>query len=496
MFFMGIDLGTTNCKIAIYDKNGLEVDSDSFSTPVLKDNNGFSEYNVKLMWEKLKKSIRKLSENNNGHKIASIAISSQGESGLLVDKKNNPLTNIIAWYDTRTKTIMKNWRNKITDEELYKITGLELNYIHSILKLKWLQENEKEIFKKADKWHCLSDYFIRKLGGEAVMDYSLASRTMAFNIVEKDWSNELFDKFNLPIELMPKAVASGTNLGQLTTELAEELNLNKKIRLAAGGFDHMCGMFGIEADNPDQIIASIGTTESICLYKDTINTSKIKKGYSLGCHVFEDKYYQLGGMPSGGEVIDWAINNVLDKELNKESYEYFEKKINESNAGSNGVIFLPHLKGCVTPKVDPDSQAAFWGLKLRNNTADICRSVVEGLSFEFKLLINELNKEQITSVLAMGGGTKNNSWMQIKSDVLSIPIKTLNVKDAVTYGAAKLGAKALKDENIIKDKGEKIKETFYPNKKNNDLYEKLYIRIYKHLYDYQKNITTKLNEII
>ena len=117
--------------------------------------------------------------------IRGIAITGMAEAGVPINKEGNWLYPAITWFDKRTQPQMNWWKKNCNLNELYKITGLDLSYIYSINKIMWLKENEPDIFKKIFKWLCIPDYIAFKLTGEMKMDYSIASRTMAFDISKK-----------------------------------------------------------------------------------------------------------------------------------------------------------------------------------------------------------------------------------------------------------------------------------------------------------------------
>ncbi|WP_462410438.1 FGGY-family carbohydrate kinase [Neobacillus sp. Marseille-QA0830] len=495
MLYLGIDLGTTNCKISLFDEIGDLVDYAHFPTPSNFPHKGWAEYDPDHLWELLTKSIRELLKiENRGLEVATVGFSSQGESGLLVDQANKPLTPIIAWYDTRTLKLVDQWRELIPTEELYEITGLEVQHIYSLLKIQWLKDNESNVYQKADKWHCLSDYFARKISGVASMDYSLASRTMAFDIQKLVWSERLIKLAGVDRQLFPEVYPSGQILGKILPEISTIWGINPGTVVVTGGFDHMVGCAGLDAKQSNVIVASIGTTESVCLFQETFGDTRHNNGYTLGRHVLPNAYYKLGSMPSGGETIDWAIKVILNKDPNPETYLEFTNLVNKSSVGSNGVLFLPHIKGCVIPEVNQESKGSFWGLSINSRTEDLCRAVVEGICYEFRLVLEYAQQGNIEKVIAMGGGTKNSPWMQCKADILGIRIEAIDDKDLVPFGAAALGAKAIGRE-IVSGNLEIIKKKIYePNEINHKYYNRVYQKVYKTLYKRQQGIDRMITE--
>jgi xylulokinase len=488
LLFLGIDIGTTNCKLTLRDSEGRPVDSASFPSPAEYTKEGWVQYDPHRLWRSLTEhAARLLSPDGRGSRVRGICVSSQGESGLLVDKQNDPLTPIMVWHDERTLELADQWKSRISADELFAITGLELQHIHSLIRLEWLKIHEPEAYRKARRWHCLSDYIALRLCGVAAMDYSIASRTMAFDIRNKRWIPRLFDLAGIRMELMPPLVPSGTVLARVLPEIREKWGVHPDAVVVAGGFDHMVGCAGLDAGDPEQVVASVGTTEAVCLYvPEPITEIRRRNGYTIGRHVMGNAYYQLGSMPSGGETIEWAIRTLLRREADEDGYREFQRLAASSPPGSNGVFFLPHLKGCVIPEVDQQSRGGFWGLSLRTTTADLCRAVMEGICFEFRHVLEQGTDVRIDSVVAIGGGTKNEIWMQCKADVLNATVIVYDESDVVPFGAAKLAARACgvpMDQSAFKLS---IKRVYTPSQHAE--YDRIYHQVYKSLYERQKGV--------
>mgnify|MGYP001363865506 CR=1 FL=1 len=486
MYFMGIDLGTTNVKIALYDGRGNRVAGSRFHTPHHSPLRGWVEYDPAELWDRLSDEISSLmSESGLGKDVAALAVSSQAETGLFVGKRNEPLSNMIVWHDRRTEPLLARWEERMPGGEVFRITGLTPHYIYSLLKMEWMRDHWAETYRQAARWHCMSDYFTWKICGVAAMDYSIASRTMALDIEAGTWSERMFSLAGIRPDLMPPLKEAGTLLGEVLPEVVERWKINPGAKVAVGGHDHPCGCFGLQADREEVVVASIGTTESVCLYRDRAALDQAPAGYTVGRHVFPGAYYWIGGIPSGGETIDWAIRVLMHREPGPESYAEFAELASKSPPGSNGVLFLPHLKGCVTPVVDPHSRGGFWGLGIHHRREDLCRAVLEGLGYEFRYVL-ELAGADPDAIIAIGGGTRNDLWMRCKADILNLPIQIMEVEDAVTLGAAKLAAKAAGMLDLNKF-SIKVRHTVKPDPEAHLLYDSIYRNLYKRLYSLQKS---------
>ncbi|WP_444659247.1 FGGY-family carbohydrate kinase [Caproiciproducens sp. R2] len=492
MLLMGIDIGTTNCKLHIYDQNGDYVDGAKFSMV-----SNAEDYDSDFVWNNLKNCIKKLATNRNqGQQIAGIGISSQGESGLLIDKNRVPLTRVIPWYHTGSQEIVEKDKEKLDSTEIYHITGLDPHYIFSLQKIRWLKKHHFSEYQNAFKWHCLNDYIGLMLTGQDRMEYSSASRTMALDIAGRRWSDRIFELTGIKKSLMPDLIESGSVLGKITSSVARELNINSEAVVTLAGFDHMVGCFGVGASCPGTVVASMGTTESVCMIEGSVELGQSFNGYLWGDNVIKDKFYKIGGIPCGGRTIDWAIENILNADVCEDTYRLYSKKCGESSTGSGGVVFLPHLNGCYTPEMNSDAKAMFTGITLNTSTADLLRAVIEGLCYEFRVVLEQGKKSGIDDILAIGGGTANHFWLQCKADVLNIPIRTVEVKEAVTFGAALLAGHAAGIYSENQNIQVKTEKTFYPDPEAHAVYEKIYQKVYKQLYATNIQITSELDKIL
>lgn len=498
MIFMGIDIGTTHCKIGVYGKDGVLISENKFVTPVRKASNGWAKYDMEELWNRLEECIM-VTANGYADSVAAIGVSSQGESCVLTDQDFKPLTAGIPWYDIRTDKYVDWWKNRINADQIYRITGLELQSIYTVMKLQWLKEHEKEAYDKACCFHCMSDYIAGRMTGRHGISYSMASRTMALDLKKADWSDEILRIADIRKSIFPELIAQNQSLGYLRKDLIKKWGFGEKCSVSIAGFDHMAGCLGVGAVSEDQVVASIGTTESVCLTEQNLQAmGDVYYGYLWGYHVFENRYYSIGGIPSGGQTIDWAVKTLLGKELTDSGYKEFEEISKSAPVLSHGVLFLPHLSGCCVPVMDNHSKGAFYGLSKETSTGDMARAVIEGMCMEFRLVLEQSKKKKIKEIIAIGGGIRNEFWMQCKADVLGIAIRVKAQKDAVTLGDAIIAAR---NANIIDSLNNsvdgKYKDKYYiPNQRNHEKYEAVYQQLYKKLYVNQKEVNDKMRLII
>lgn len=207
---MAIDMGTTHIKVATFDLEGNLHTVEMSRTNTKSLGVGQAVYDPEEIWDSVVELLRKTAAQlGPGQRVLSISVASMGEAGLLLDEQDRPLTPIISWFDVRGKEVMEGWYEKISPEECFAITGLNYNYIYSLFKLLWYKQNQPEIFRQAVKWLCMPDYIYFRLTGEFATDYSIASRTMLFDIRQRKWSERLLQLAELDEELLPPAYQGG-----------------------------------------------------------------------------------------------------------------------------------------------------------------------------------------------------------------------------------------------------------------------------------------------
>lgn len=468
-YILGLDIGTTHLKAGIFTVRGQPVAAKLTSTPTLSLGEGRAVYEPKELWDRVSGLLKDITDKlEPNSKIHSVAVASMGEAGLLVDSQGEPLTPIIAWYDSRGKDMVANWVQSFGAERTLSITGLSPDYLYSLMKILWLKKHEPESIARAHKWLCMMDYIIYKLTGEFATDYSIASRTMLFDINRRDWSKEIAEFAQLDVELLPKAYPGGTVVGQVTELAARSTGLSPGVPVCTGGHDHICGAFAAGVFEPGRALDSLGTAESlVAAYREIpLLDPQVVRGFGVGCHVVGDAYYLLGGINAAGLSVEWFRNefggveqSIADAE-GVSIYDILVEEARQSPVGAKGLMFIPHMRGAGPADPDPRSRAAFLGIRDYHERKDCLRAILEGLACEFAFTLRDAEDTlglAVSRIRAIGGGTKNQLWMEIKASVLNMPIEIPAVQESTLLGAALLGGLGA---GVYRDEHEALSETY------------------------------------
>ena len=212
---LGLDVGTTSVKAVVYRTDGIAVGVSSLPTPTHVPRPGWAFYRPDELWQTVVAAIRgALADVPNPEEIASVAVASVGESGVLLDAAGAATTDSIAWFDTRTRPQATWLAERIGKDELFARSGLSLQPIFSLNKLLWHREHEPDAWARSVRWLMLADYIAYRLCGEAATDLSLASRTLMLDLRQKRWDEQTLAQAEIDPGLLAPLVPAGTPSGE------------------------------------------------------------------------------------------------------------------------------------------------------------------------------------------------------------------------------------------------------------------------------------------
>jgi xylulokinase len=439
VLLLGIDVGTTNCKALVFDAAGQQCAASSAPTPTQHPRPGWAEYDPEALWQTVASVIRHALNQVDSRYIRGVAVASMAEAGLLIDTAGRPVSPLIAWYDSRSDPQYQRWIEQFGDQRFIAIVGNQPNPIFGVFKLLWLREHAPEAYAAAARWLHVADYIAFRLCGAQATDYSLASRTMLFDLPRLRWSGELIHAAGLRADLLPRLVPAGTRLGSVTDAAAVATNLPRGMALGSGGHDHICGALAAGASTEGIGLDSMGTAEPAFLPLDTLRLGAIGSGprASFSAHVARGKYCVMKGIRSSGAAVAWA-GRLLGFDVGAAaSHERMQAAAAAAPPGSRGVLFLPRLAAI--------ERGAFVGLTADAGPAELARAVYEGLAYEWRHYleaIEQATQSRATTIRLIGGGAQTAEWVQIKADVLGQPLHVLDLKESVALGAALLAGVA------------------------------------------------------
>lgn len=491
MRIAGLDIGTTGCKLTVFEPDGRYLDQAYQAYPVKRDSNEH-EVDAQAIMDSVLLVMKEI--GGKYQDIAGIGVTSFGETFVLTDEKGIPLHRAMLYTDPRGAKECQELQNQMGGKNIASITGLKPHEMYSISKLMWMKQKKPEIYTRAKHCFLIEDYVIFHLTGAAVIDYSLASRTMAFDITSLRWSEEIFKYADIDMHLMSRPVPAGSFAGNILPKIAEETGLTRTTQIVSISHDQVAAAVGAGVFGAETAVDGAGTVECVTPVYDQLPALDVMYdgNYAVVPYIIQGKYVCYAFSYTGGALIQWCVDTLAKKEkelaaeMGISANEYLEHAFKEPLTEPTGMLVLPHFAGAATPYMDTGAKGVIVGLTTGSTVSDIYEACMEGVGYEMMLNMECLEDSGIHFKMlhATGGGAKSKVWMQMKADMLNVPITALKTADAGTVGSAMLTGIAVGCFKNLEDAKEHMvekAEVYYPRLEMHEKYAKIYKR-YRKLY--------------
>lgn len=486
MYYIGIDLGTSACKMLLVDEKGKVVNSVTEEYPIYFPHIGWSEQNPDDWWNACISGIKKLTANFDKAIIKGIGIAGQMHGLVVLDKDDKIIRPAILWNDSRTAKQV-DYLNETVGKD--KLSGYTANIAFAGFtapKLLWMRENEPELFEKISKIMLPKDYMVYRLTGVHSTDYSDASGMLLLDVEHKCWSKEMCEICHITENQLPRLYESFEKVSTVRNDIAGMLGLSANVSVCAGAGDNAAAAIGTGTVGNGRCNISVGTSGTIFI---SSNSFGVDKNNSLHSFAHSDGgYHLMGCMLSAASCNKWWMEDILKtKDFSDE-----QKMIVPENLGKNHIYFLPYLMGERSPINDTDARGTFIGMTMDSTRADMSQAVLEGVAFamrdSFEIAKNlgiDIKRSNIC-----GGGSKSSLWKKIFSNILGIPLDTVKTEQGPSFGGAMLAMVACGEYDSVEsavDSLVEITDTVYPEEELISLYNEKYNR-FKKIYPSVKNL--------
>ncbi len=487
MLLAGLDIGTTGCKLSVFQIDGKLLGSVYRDYPVQRSRSAH-EVDAGAIWLAVRELIGDCAKQYPG--IAGIGITSFGESFVLLDEQDEPLLPVMLYTDPRGEEQAKRLVDTLGKRTVAEITGLNPHSMYSLPKLMWVKENLPEIYAKTKRVCLMEDYIVYKLTGRAQIDYSLATRTMAFDIRELCWSETVCQAAGIDPALLSLPVPTGTSAGQLKQELTEDLGLWEGTIVVSVAHDQVAAAIGSGVFDESCTVDGAGTVQCTTpVFRDYDPEKMAESNYCIVPFLQEGSFVTYAFSYTGGALVKWFVDNLAadaKRKAREQGVSVYDLLEGEPTGEPTGILVLPHFAGAATPAMDAGSKGAIVGLTLSHTQKDLYQAVMEGVCYEMRLNQERLEDCGVTvaPLHATGGGAKSRVWMQMKADVLNVPVTALTTAEAGATGSAMLVGVALglyPDLEAAAARMVRVREIFQPRPDAHERYEAVYQR-YKKLY--------------
>jgi len=434
--FLGIDVGTSSIKVVAVDPNGklLAVARSPMSVDVQRP--GWSEQNPEDWWAGTCSAIRQALSKTDSPEVLAVGLSGQMHSLVSLDASLNVVRPAILWNDVRSSAEAAYVREMVGNESLRRLAGNPSLEGFTVTKLLWMRNHEPQLYEKISHMLLAKDYVRFRLTGELATDPSDAAATLLFDIVNSRWSDEMSSMLDIDPRLLPPIVESAEIAAIVTSVAASETGLTAGVPVVVGGADNACAAVGAGVVSSGAALFSVGTSGTVVVPISQPSTDPGMRIHSMR-HAVPDTWYLMGVVLSAGAALDW-----WRRSSGQASFDALVSEAAEVEAGSGGVTFLPYLTGERTPHADANARGVFFGMHGGTERAHMTRAVMEGVSFALRdsmELMNELGVNPSEAV-AVGGGASSSMWLQMLSDVVDLPLRTVGPSEGAPLGAAMLAS--------------------------------------------------------
>lgn len=478
MSLLGIDIGTTGCKSAAFSVEGQCLAMAYREYVILRPGPGQAELDACDVVEKIWQTISEVAEKTKDDPITALSVSSLGEAVVPVSADREVLGSSILIMDLRGGEYVQPFVDSMGLESFYEINPNIPGTNYSMPKLCWLRDNQPDLYEKADKFLLWSDLVCFLLGGEAIASFSLANRTLLFDIRKEDWSDALLSAAGLDREKLGRCVPAGAIVGEVSSVMVEKLGLPAGVKIVVGGHDQCCNSLGAGIYQAGRAVDGIGTFECITPTYGQIPDSQamLANGLNIEHHLIEGLYVSFI-YNQAGSLVQWFRNTFAsaDLKLLTGGEDIYDVLTAEMPTEPTKLLTLPYFEMTGTPGFVADASGVILGLKTDTTRGEILKSIMECVTLYFAGSLDILRNSGIdmSEFIATGGGSKSDAWLQIKADILGVPYSRLTNTEGGLVGTAMLAGLVTGVYSNPSDAAEQFvrkEKTFTPDSGRNKIY--------------------------
>lgn len=470
--YLGLDIGGTGAKAGVFDSTGRQLGLGHCSFTPRVPEPGHVEVEIEEIYQAARTAVAQAIQAA-ATPVGCMAVVSQGQTFVSLDERDCPLHPAIIWYDSRAG---RQAQELSAAMQLNTGRKISVNPIATVSKIRWLQENRPEIMRRARRFLLLPDYIAYRLTGIAAIDIQTAHSTGLMPSAKNKYDQDILKAAGIDSDQIAEILPSGKPIGKILKTAAKAWGLAPETLLVSGTNDQYAGAIGAGNCRPGILTETSGT----CLALVTLTKNlpaPMPRGLYGGVFPVEPYCFVLAYAKTAGVVLDWFRQECAGGA----SFEILNAEASAVPVGSRGINMVPHFDGMISPQPNAGMRGGLFNLTLQHKRADLYRSILEALSFSLRdnmewIVQNGLAIEQIRCI---GGGAKNEFWLQMKADVTGQCVERPAVTESAVLGAAMLaawGAGAFASLAETSAAWYRVGRTFTPDQTNHGLYAAPYRR--------------------
>jgi len=488
---LGIDIGTQSSRAALIDLGGKVIASKSQELELYTPRAGWAEQDPQIWWETTAENIQAvLSQSGIPPKnVLGVGVSGQMHGTVPLGSKGELLSHgVQLWCDKRSASIVDEFKKRPDAASTHLISGSPPAAAWFGFKIKWVQRNEPDLYRKTWKFVVPKDFINFRLTGVASIDYSEASGSFLMDARREAWSEEVIARLELDLDKLPMSHPASQVIGRLAPEAARATGLVEGTPVVAGGGDMLCALLAAGITQPGSACDITGTASHLSVF----TLGPVQDERLMNLHHVMPGWIPFGIIDSTGGTLKWFKDTFCQEEIalgqktGRSPYAILDDYAAAVEAGAEGLLFFPYMMGERTFGT-PYARGVFFGLSLRTSKGAIARAIMEGVTFELRrtLEVVEAAGNRVDEVRTTGGGAQSGLWSQIKADIYQKPVVTFEVFEGSVLGAAILagvGAGVYPDERTGAERTIRLGPVFKPNLANRPRYDYLF-DLFKDMHD-------------
>lgn len=485
MSYIGIDVGTSGCKVIAFDRNGRVLCKAARAYAEIREN----AYRALDPNTVAKNVLEALAETAAScAPVESIAITTMGESVVCLDEKDNVLCSAMVTGDERGTMEAVQLRNSFGNVPMMRKTGLTPTEMYTLPKLMWLAKHT-DALKRAKKIFFFEDYFGYLLTGERFVSHSSASRSLMFDVIQKAWIPAYMAQACLKPDQFSRPVPSGTIVGTVLPSMARMLHLSEKTVVVAGGHDQCCAALGSGLIDGSACEDGHGTCEfsSILLPPEADEQLMIDQCLPKCPYVLPDTFFTGIETTTCGAMMNWARDTLFQPQASQWGRRFFDQMDAAAARLQTNLLILPQFGSSGNPDINYNVSGVIAGLTLHTEPTELYLALKESLAFQMKMAMEHAAVIGLhpNKLILTGGGSSSDLTARIRADVFQLPVYRLACPEAGAMGCMILGAAALGHASCIAECAKetvRLTEPVYPDANRITYYQDKYSR-YIELYD-------------
>jgi xylulokinase len=477
-YVIGCDVGSQGTKAILLSTTGDYVGEAYEGYPIDYPHPLWAEQPVERWMNALTLAIRRLLSESRvtANHVRALSLATQVDGVIPINAAGEALHPAIIWMDRRASAQCERVRQDLDDEQIFQLTGLNLDASHVAPKIRWLADQQPEIYARTAHFLLPGSYMAYALTGELGVDYSNASSTLLLDVHTKTWSAIMSSAFGIDLNRLAPLGAATATLGKLRPNVAESLGLNLETLVMIGCGDEHAACLGAGVTGPGIVGDIAGTAEPVCAAspEPAFDPTRLVETH---CHADPDLWLlENPGFVSGGNY-RW----FRDQFAKGENYAALDAEAARIPPGAEALTFLPSLMGAMAPTWNESARGTYAGFTLAHTRGHFVRALLEGSAYAVRDITTQMQIAgiELRELRVVGGGAKSRLWNQIKADVTGLQVKVPEITETTALGAAFLALVGIGAYATLSEASEhivKIRECIDPDPAAQSIYAEAYER--------------------